>query len=115
MHHNNMFTIIHSSCVVICVALISCGCGSLSKQMDDGVMNAQTCANYSTMLGVVGTPGVSRCIQPLTFGLNRTLLVFRLHRSSVYAIRSLPQILRRLQHGNRDAAAAHEQANSTAV
>ena len=57
-----MFTITHSSCFVICVqfcvALISCGCGSLSKQMDDGVMNAQTCANYSTMLGVVGTPGV---------------------------------------------------------
>ena len=26
--------------------------------MDDGVMNAQTCANYSTMLGVVGTAGV---------------------------------------------------------
>ena len=26
--------------------------------MDDGVMNAQTCANYSTKLGVVGTPGV---------------------------------------------------------
>ena len=86
--------------------------------MGDGVMNAQTCANYSTMLGVVGTPGVlpyQADTEVLTFGLNRTLLVSRLHRSSVYAIRSLPQILRCLQHGNRDAAAAHERADSTEV